>query len=139
MPNQKLQRQTCKLLPMLPTRTTVLISTLIDILRTDVRCKSRHNVLLTKYQAMKTYGRSRGIAPLINLGTRWREVNGKPHAAVGLLPRKQPLVPTAEVAGWIPKKVWLDTMVGKREKIPFLPLPGIETSSSNSQLNHYSD
>jgi hypothetical protein len=48
---------------------------------------------------MKTYCGNGGIAPHIDLGTRWR-LSGQLYAQAALSPGKEPLVPTGEEDGW---------------------------------------
>jgi len=49
------------------------------------------SLCLTKHQARKAYWGSGGIAPHIDLGTRWR--CGQLHAPAALPPGKEPLLP----------------------------------------------
>jgi hypothetical protein len=55
---------------------------------------------------MRAYWGSGGITPrILDLGTNM-EMSGQLHAPAALSPRKDPLVPIGQEAGWDPESVW---------------------------------
>jgi hypothetical protein len=69
---------------------------------------------------------SGGIAPrTLNFGTRWWKVTSRPGC---FTPMVRSPVPIWQEDEWAPEPVWTRR---RREKLPSLPLPGIEPRSSS--------